>query len=228
MSALIGIRAPDRVHLLTDATSIFSHNGAVAAIWRKQAFLRNGTAIASIGKWPRAERFAQMADDWLKDFDAVINATLDLWAEAGSTMSAVDQATRSVMVLAGWSVKAGRLAMYLLDENGKLAEAAAYAAGPINTCAEVLDDFLQRFGRDPASFTSRDGVAFMEKLRREHLRRYENAMRPVVGGYVTHSVVMRDGTETEVVHQWPDKIGQPIELDDTVDPEKAAHVTATA
>ena len=82
MSALLGLHAGDRVHVMTDGASVWTHDGTLAGLHQKQAAICNGAVVvASIGYWPRAKVLAQMADERCHDFDAVVDAVLSLWDE---------------------------------------------------------------------------------------------------------------------------------------------------
>jgi hypothetical protein len=51
-------------------------------------------------------------------------------------------------------------------------------------------------------------------MRRHHRRTYEQAQRAVVGGFVTHTVVTRDGIEANVIYEWlPDAVGESIDAE---------------
>jgi hypothetical protein len=220
MSALIAVCMHDAVHLLTDGAALARSDGTLVEFRRKQALCcNNGVAVAAIGFSPRAWHFAQLADEQLNDFDAVIDAAVELWAETWRALPADAQDIPGVMVLAGWSAKAGKLSMYVIRENSELVEAGAYAAGPVDTCGEALRRITKRFGPDPSSFTIRDGVEVMEALRREHPRPYPTGLRPAVGGFITHTMMTATDVRTEVIHRWPDRIGHPIDIDASADPE---------
>jgi hypothetical protein len=89
-----------------------------------------------------------------------------------------------------------------------------YAAGPAEaaSCREFTDAFSKRFAADPRQFdVFRDGVEFMQHLRRNHPRKFDLTERPAVGGFITHTAISRDGLETSVIHEWPDLMGRPID-----------------
>jgi hypothetical protein len=85
-----------------------------------------------------------------------------------------------------------------------------------------MEAFMQRFGSDPGAFEPRrDGIVFMQTVRRLYQQQYGQAWRSVVGGLVQLTTVARDSITTQVVHHWPDKVGHPIVIDGgPVDPDK--------
>src|SRR5262249_7173340 len=92
--------------------------------------------------------------------------------------------------------------------------------GPSDDARPVVDRLAQRLREAPDEFDARrDGVGFMETMRREFPRQFEQCRRPAVGGYIQHTTITRTSVRSQVIHHWPDQFGRPIDLDASTDPE---------
>jgi hypothetical protein len=218
MSALIGVCASDRVHIVTDGITLRPDSGIVAAIIHKFGVLKNGAAVAGIGIWGVSERFCQLADARGINFDELVTTAPELWKEARADILRDDyKDARCCAIFAGWSDRCSRPQLHLILSTGELyADVVAFAAGPTGSCAELVAPFVTRFRADPDSFDARrDGVEMMKQMRAHHPKKFGETQRPSVGGHVEHIVVTRDGVAAEIIHRWPsDRVGKTIELDD--------------
>jgi hypothetical protein len=208
----------ETVHLLTDAASTYLENGIVAAIHEKQIVTRCGAVVASMGLWSPALRFAKLADERAKTFDELVAIAPELWDQATAPLPDRTKGMPYAALLAGFSEEKAGVQLHVLqqigDESGFTRDLLIYAAGPADTdsCREFTDTFTRRFAPDPRQFdVYRDGITFMQQLRRDHPRKFELMHRPAVGGYITHTTVTREGIETSRIHEWPDFVGRPID-----------------
>jgi hypothetical protein len=217
MSAIIGISDLQTVHLLTDAAETSLSDGVVGAIHCKQIVTRCGAVVAGMGLWSPTLRFAKLADERAKTFNELVTLAPELWNVARAPLPASTRGTPYAMLLAGWSMERARVEMHVLQEigadSGFTSDLLIYATGPAETdrCRAFTDMFSRCFSEDPKQFDPfRDGIAFMQEMRRNHLRKFEQSEGPAVGGYITYSAVTREGVETTVIHEWPDMVGQKI------------------
>jgi len=221
MTALIALHDGETVRILTDAALTRLTDGVLAKVRSKQIRLENGVVIAGAGTWQPCCRFAALADE-LANFDELADAAQDLWKQALAPMSAKDREAPGGLIVAGLSEKVGGPDMLVIEMPGsKLSDSAvAYAIGPHSNSREFTGRFLKRFADDPDAFDVRaEGLLVMEALRRHCPRHYEEAICPAIGGFIQLTTVTRDGIETEVLHHWPDRIGQSIDPDATADLE---------
>ncbi len=220
MSAMIGINDLDTVHLLTDAAGTYRKDGLVAVIHTKQLLLRCGAVLASNGLWSPALRFARLADERASTFDELVAIAPELWDQAKAPLPDSSKGTPHAALLAGWLTEKARVEMHVLqevgDDSGHCPDMLIYATGPAesDSCKEFVHAFITRFSADPGQFDPhRDGIEFMQTLRRDHPRQYELTQRAAVGGYITHTTVTREGFETCRIHEWPDFVGRPIDAE---------------
>jgi len=113
---------------------------------------------------------------------------------------------------AGWSPERKRLEVYVVDaENPHAEEISVMVKGPSEEHGEVGEAFAERFGAD--FDPRRDGIAIFEELRRRCLTQSEQGAYPLVGGYIQHTAITSSGISTQVIHAWPDCVGQRIQLE---------------
>jgi hypothetical protein len=212
MSALIGVCATNAVHLLTDAAITYLRDGRLANIQSKQILLGNGAVVTGAGSYWVPVEFAKLAAK-LANFDEVREAAPEMWEKVRTSLPDQDKKTVCVLSTAGWSEKEARPWVEVFNADGRLGF-GVFAAGPNDEPIEPIARFVERFVDDPDAFDPRrDGVGLMEDLRR-YPRRYEQGTHPAVGGFVQHTAVTRDGSATQVLHNWSDLIGQHISLDE--------------
>jgi len=219
MSALIAVNAGDAIHVLTDGASTFRKNGVVAVIHPKQIATPFGAVIAGMGLWRPTVRFAELANEQAKTFDEMVAIAPELWDDAKATVSTNSGDVPYSTVLAGWSEERARLEMHVLQErmgegSGLWSNGLAYAVGPDYSAGDLVLAFVKRFGDDRQPFDAhRDGVGLFQVLRRHHPKKFDDgAQRAAVGGFVTCTVVTREGIDSSTIHEWPsDSVGQLID-----------------
>ena len=214
MSVVIGVKTGSAIHVLTDAAVTSLTDGVVSELNCKQLRTRSGVVVAAIGLWPPTLRFVLLADERTQSFDELVAAAPEFWDEARSIVPARLENAPHGVLLAGWSHVNERLEMHVL--HAEVAELDVFAAGPGDNeaCQECLAVFIELFRKDPHAFDARrDGIDLMQEMRRHHQRQFELAQRAVVGGFVTHAIITRDGVEARVIHEWPDKVGEFIDAE---------------
>lgn len=223
MSGIIVVRQADAIHVVTDACTTRLEDGAVVAIGRKQTVTRNRVLVAGMGLWPPCVRLARLADERGMTFDEVANALPDLWRESLATVPDWGKAVRCFAMVAGWSQERQCLDVSTIETMGDGRDEVTndyvivYAGAPTLSSRDVVDTFVRRFCAAPETFDAhRDGVEFMETLRRHHWHQFEQAKRPAVGGFVQHTVLTRTSVTSRIIHHWPDRLGLPIEISDEV------------
>jgi hypothetical protein len=212
MSALIGVNNGSAIHVLTDAAVTRLEDGDVSELNFKQLCTRSGAVVAAMGLWQPVLRFVMFADERTQTFDEIVAAAPELWDEARSVVPARFKNVCHAALLAGWSRANARLEMHILHAD--IDQYDVFVAGPADSdaCRGFLGAFTERFRKDPNAFDARrDGIEFIQEMRRLHPRTYELAQWAAVGGFVTHSVVTRDGLEASVIHEWPDRVGEFID-----------------
>jgi hypothetical protein len=172
--------------------------------------------IAGVGHPVSVLRFARRLDGL--DIDAAAARAWELWLEVRADLPADAQAAPFKAMIAGWAADGLPLLAVLQHPAGGLIEdCGAFCAGPAGS-VEVTDAYVGRF-EDPAACDAfdaeRDGLAFLESLRRQF---------PRVGGFVQRTTITRDGIETRIIRHWCDVVGRLIEpgaeanLDEASDP----------
>lgn len=221
MSALLAVCQKDSVHLLSDAMAINLTSGAVARLGVKQVLLENrGIAVAGIGMGAADSDFAALVDKHNCAFDDLREATPELWGEMRAAQTAANvYVFPSAITIAGYSLKNGRVMLHVMKEVDGVRtywpDQVGYIGGPGDN-ADPARPFHAKMMADPNAFDPCvDGIAFMEAMRRHSPRKCEVGPRPAVGGFVTHTIVTRDGISTDTIHRWPgDRVGECIKLDD--------------
>jgi hypothetical protein len=212
MSALVGVNAGNAIHVLTDGAVASLKDGVVSEIHCKQLCLRTGAVVAAMGLWQPVLRLAMLADERTQSFDELVAAAPELWDEVKSALPARYKNVLYAALVAGWSHTNERLEMHVL--HSEVAEYDVFAAGPSDSaaCYECIGGFIERFSADPSAFEARrDGIDFIQEMRRHHPRKFELEPRAAVGGFVTHTIITRNGVEASVIHEWPDQVGEFID-----------------
>jgi hypothetical protein len=213
MSALIAVCGSTSVHVLTDAASVWSGSGIVANIGSKQ-FLTSvpRCVIGTTGIMEPCAMFAHLAEARRVDFDGLVAAADELWAEARQVVAS-ELGVDFAVVLGGWSASRNRAELYAIDgkENRLSGDLAAFAMGPTDASAAVTNAFVSRFADDPDSFDAdRDGIALMQDLR-GYRRQFGASAHPCVGGWMQHSEAGRTSGTSRIICLWPeDRVGKAI------------------
>jgi hypothetical protein len=186
--------------------------------------------LTRIGIWkPVGPRFAELIDERVKNFDEAIVAVRELWGEARKTMPPNGLDLPYCVPFAGWSDARQSLEMHYVTTpivNGlpdpsdptkfdAYGPVTYYGGGPVASDAgrAFATLFSKQVQRDPASFDPRrDGMTFMLFMRLACPKMYGETLRHCVGGHVELTTVTRDSIKTEVIHEWPDRVGQFIEV----------------
>lgn len=220
MSGLFAVCGSDAIHIVTDGAITGLDDGRIVGIAAKQSILRTGVVAAGTGVLGSLRCFASRAEERCKNFDELAEVAPELWKEALVTVRPELKAVVCNLLYAGWSEKAQCLSMDAIDGTGAHGiDQPAFAVGPNENCRDFLRAFVKRFVDDPDAFDPiRDGLEFMETLRRDCLHKYERATHPAVGGFVQHTEVTREAITTKIVRHWPDLGGRPIDIDATHDP----------
>jgi hypothetical protein len=232
VSAIIAVRASDAIHLLTDGATTASNDGRLVTVQSKQIATRTDVVIAGVGIWEPCLTFARLIDERRLTFDQLVPAIEELWNKARENLPPRAFEISFATLVAGYSVERARLelrgafSIAVGDTTASnpekflmLDDIDGYIGVPSVEAREVIDPLTKRWGENPDEFDPRrDGVALMERLRRECPRPYERGRQPAVGGFVQLTTVRRDSISTSVIHQWPDRLWRVIDADAAVEP----------
>jgi hypothetical protein len=152
-------------------------------------------------------------------FDDVIGRFADIMGpvEKSGRQRFPDRFDGHELVIAGWSDKNHRPEVYLEAGHGlgtAVARGVLYRAdGPL--LGGPVTDLGRAVAVDPEAFDpERDGVPIFEAMRSMRLRLDETqpdtAVGHGVGGFVELVTITRDGVEREIIHRWPDRVGEKI------------------
>lgn len=228
MSAIFAVCGPTAAHLLTDGASTHVANGNLAEVCRKQLVTRNRVAVASIGYWDLlGPPIARLIEE-RKDFDEAVPSLRQMCevVRAGLPVTGLDRPF--AIVIAGWSAARERPELHVcvapvagtvprpitdpttFEVQGPL---ATFAAGPPESDLKLFAGMQSLFGRYPGAFDPvRTGVTIMKIARKYPYQYADGNWRPCVGGHVLLTTLTRDSITSEVIHEWPDVVGMPIQL----------------
>lgn len=216
MSASLGVCASSAISLLTDAATVRTDDGRIHAINCKQAAIAPRGFIAWLGWTPPALSFVTAARRDFVDFDGIVDAAPYLWRDIRNELRPPLPWIVYSILLAGWSERRQQLELYELNSaeppNG--AEIIVSAGGSPNEADEATVAFCSRFAEHPDTFdVRRDGIGFMQQARR-HVRQFEiGPPRHVTGGFVQATRLTRDAVTSAIIHRWPDRVGEHIQLE---------------
>lgn len=226
MTAIMAVWKSDSIDILSDGAWVRPNDGTLLAICSKQLLLRHPdtdaviAVIASSGAASMILEFNTRANG-MRSFDGLIAAAPTLWREVmastppptlhirGDDGSVPETPIVSAMALAGYSERDGRLMLY--DLRSDIApdgqpQAIVSAPGLVLTDSEI-----EHFANNPDTFNAyADGLDFMHKARQRVYEFNSGQLCRMVGGYVQRTRLDRFGVWSEIIHRWPDQIGQPI------------------
>lgn len=209
MSAIIAVCGSHAAHVLTDAIRITGDGKDIVtkADCQKQHILGKSLVVAGIGFTGVGLHFRQAAEArGARTFDEAIAVAPELFAEERRLYDARAAGLGCIIIIAGWSDKAGRLkqhAIFSLNaDHATFSDCVSYAGGPPGS-EDIALSFAKTFNVKPSAFDgSRDGVPLMEKFREQSGN---------VGGFVQHSIITRSGVTSRIIHRWSaDRVGDRI------------------
>ena len=215
MSAILAVRKQGSIELLTDSAAICGGTGKVLYFGKKQiATAIPACAIGATGAVRTCFEFERLLTG-ISAFDSLIERAAELWHAALSNSAEVAQYGGLIgfqaLALAGWSKQREQLELYSLtsDESGLSENLTTLAATPTSETSLMLLGFIDALEADIEAFTSGDGIALFERLRR-YPRQFADTKAPAVGGEIYQTTVTRNGTFTRTIHAWPDRVGEQI------------------
>lgn len=230
MSAIITIRQPGCVHVLSDGAH-FDGRGAVIAMRSKIYELPCCNAIVTgrgpAGAWKELI-YLQLAS--AQSFDEALTALPDAARTAEALCAPedgeIDQYPFEI-TLAGWSDTSAQMEIALLctartPESSTIASVAgeAYkpfalypgpalrvAPAPQSPWEDVLGRSLTAIEDVNAIRPVSDGIAMMEAVRARQVRHW-GTWFTMAAGFIELATVSRDGVERSILRRWPDEIGK--------------------
>jgi hypothetical protein len=221
MSLLVAIRKSDRIEVMTDAAICLASSGIVDQIAPKQIMSAiPGMVICPITWMPIAARFAKLVGLRCETFDDLAEHADDIYRQAihdlpDEALLARSGITYYGLTFTGWSSKRQQLEFHAIDnsEYQTATPVDLFIVPPTDEAMEHGQAFAERFIDDHDAFDAmRDGVPFFEEIRR-YPRRFGEALHPIVGGFIQHTVITAENVTTDLIHSWPDNPGEPIDLE---------------
>lgn len=206
MTALLAVPQENCIHLLSDG-ALYTPDGVMTAIGIKAFGLPKASAALAVrGPHHRGEILAKELGGF-SSFDGLVED-----APRALLIAANDEASEGETLIVGFSETRGPEAWFCARD-GQLSRSSwgdYFAAAPEpdrETFAEV--GFVPWKGPDDFH-PIRDGVPLMEAFRQTRDRMGDVEMYGV-GGFVAHTLIGAGSVTTEIIHIWPDVLGEPID-----------------
>lgn len=230
MTAIAMVRGNDGVAIATDAAT-YELDGRLQHLMSKVALIpERNCVISARGAAGLTGRLAEAVRHQTFDFDDVLallgweaKKLLDEWRE---WIKPRTEPKHIDLHIAGWSSARERYETYILcsgekiqtDVNGVLMPLAPWSLTPVPSMfASPLPDaeVARRFGLDYDKFSNGyDAAARIVCAVRSESRAFHEgaaAMGCIAGGWLQMTILKRDFVSTEIIHRWPDVIGEPID-----------------
>lgn len=222
MSAVYAVKYSDRIEVLTDGAR-YLDDGRITEITSK--IWQIGTLpMVFTGRGNTCVIEAVKACLNIISFGSTFDASIECFREMLEARQNQDINTTPIDgTIAGLSEMLGPVIYYFhtYREEGDYFQGLApfvlheieseFAGGPAPSPRSMRDSGLPMFWAldDAAEY----GVKFFEAMRRtpgRHLGHQDKPELYMVGGKVDHTIVTANGVTTACLHEWPDKVGQPI------------------
>ena len=223
MTAVRAVRKERSIEMLTDSAVICGGTGKVLGFMPKQfAAAIPQCMIGATGDTRTVFEFGRRLHlRGIGTFDQLVEHAAELWREsldAAHSERWRDLVGFQALALAGWSKQREQLELYSLtsDESGLSENLTVLATSPTPDTNAMLAGFIEALEADLEAFTTEDGIALFEQLRR-YPSQFAADTAPAVGGEIHRITITETGVSTKVVHRWPDQVGERIE------PEEVRH-----
>lgn len=228
MTAFAVMPSVDRIVIASDGAVCSPNDFSLLGFASKVVLIPEWSCVFAVRGTAGFAQSLYMNLGWRRDFDDMLTVICD--ASQSLHAQYVDHykvGSHWSMMIAGWSTARAQAEMYLLRsreykminmQTGELDVIAPYKLyGTWSLLAAPMPDseLRQKFGIDLTKAAEADPVGLTCRLvaaaRWQADNEFSDGDVCMIGGFIQSTVLMRDRITTEIVHHWPDPIGEKID-----------------